>query len=208
MSDDRCRPRADPHPVRGRVQGAAGPLRRARCRPSGWSADADGAAAAADALGYPVVAKLCGDAHRPQDRAGPGAPRPRRRRRGARRGRRAAGRGHARRRRGRRAGGPDGAGQPRAHRRPGRRPAVRHDGRCSASAASSPRRVADVAIRLVPDRAGRRRGDDRRPAHPGAARPVPGRAGGRPRRAGRRAARPVRGGRGRRPSSCRPTSTR
>ena len=64
-----------------------------------WCATADEAAAAADAIGYPVVAKLCGDAiaHKTERglvRLGLG-----RRRRGARRGRRAAGRGHARGRR-------------------------------------------------------------------------------------------------------------
>ena len=52
--------------------------------------------------------------------------------------------------------------------------------------------LADVAFRLVPLDARRRRRDDRRPARRQALLGrVPGRAGGRPRRAGRRAARPL-----------------
>ena len=69
--------------------------------------------------------------------------------------------------------------------------------------------IADVVFRLVPIDRDRRRRDDRRPAHPGAARPVPGRAGGRPRRGWR----DVLVGLSRRapkrdPTSCRSTSTR
>ena len=40
-----------------------------------FAVDRGGAADAASSLGYPVVVKLNGDEHRPQDRARPGAPR-------------------------------------------------------------------------------------------------------------------------------------
>ena len=167
-----------------------------------------GAAAAAAEIGFPVVAKLAGDAHRPQDRAGPGAAGPRRRRARC------------------------------ARRRPScwpRRPPTTARCGCSSRRCSRASReliaglahdpqfgmtvmvgvggilaeaVADVSLRLVPIDARRRRGDDRRPGDPGPARPVPRRAGRRPRRARRRAARPVRPPRRPTRRSCRPTSTR
>ena len=51
-----------PHPVRGRVEAPARRARRAGRRRAVVAADADDAVAAAETLGYPVVAKLCGDA--------------------------------------------------------------------------------------------------------------------------------------------------
>ena len=81
------------------------------------AADPDEAAAAADAVGYPVVVKLNGDVDRPQDRARPRPARTRRRRRRPAGRRRAPRRGHARRRRRVAARRPDGRRQPRADRR-------------------------------------------------------------------------------------------
>ena len=170
-------------------------------------ADAAAAGAAADELGFPVVVKLNGDRHRPQDRAGAGAPQPRHPGRGRAGRRRPAGGGRPGRRRGRAAGGADGAGQPGAHRRAQPGPPVRHDR--DARRRRDPGR--GPGRRRVPPRAARAGG---RPGHgrpapdAGAPRCVPRRACRRPGAAGRRARRAVAAPPRPMPPSCRPTSTR
>ena len=112
-------------------------------------------------LGYPVVVKLCGAAIAHKTERGLVQAAPRRRRRGAGRGHRAARRGDARRRRRLAAGRADGRRQPGADRRRRARPAVRgqRDARRRRRARRGDRR------RGVPpgaDHRDRRRGDDRR----------------------------------------------
>ena len=156
------------------------------------------AAVAAAELGLPGRGQAVRRRHRPQDRAGPRAPRPGRRPTRSRRpaaellaaatpddGEVAPAR------------GADGAGQPGADRRPQPRPAVRHDR--DARRRRGPRR--GPRRRGVPARAdhpGRRRRDDRRPRRPRrCSAPFRGEPAVDRERARRRARRPVGGGRGR-----------
>ena len=143
-----------------------GALRRAVPGGAPWSPRPTPPSAAADALGYPVVVKLGGDAIAHKTERGLVRLGLRRRRRGPRRGRRRCWRRpRPRTARSRVLVAPDGAGHPRADRRAARRPAVRHD--------RDARRRRDPGRgrrrRQLPagaDRARRRRGDDRRPRAP------------------------------------------
>ena len=148
------------------------------------AADADGAVAAAEAIGFPVVVKLCGDAIAHKTERGLVRLGLARRGRGARRRRRSCSRRRA---------PEDGAvellvapmvrGHARADRRPRARPAVRSVRDARRSAACSPRRSATSRSASCPLATSTPTTLHRRPRDPEAARPVPRRARGRPRRA-------------------------
>ena len=89
------RVRSHAHPVRGRLQGPAGRLRPARRCPSGWWTTPRRRWPRPTSSRLPGGGQAVRRPHRPQDRAGPGAAGPGRRRRRAPGGHRAAGRGHA-----------------------------------------------------------------------------------------------------------------
>ena len=181
------------HAVRGRVEGSCWPGHGVPVRGrAGGGRPPPTAVAAADAIGYPVVAKLCGDgiAHKTERglvRLGLG----RRRRRCGPRPPTCSPRPRPTTARSSVLVAPDGARQPRADRRA--RPTIPQFGMTVMLGVGGilAEAVADVTIRLVPiERVDAEEMIDDL-AHPDAARRVPRRAGGRPRRAGRRAARPV-----------------
>ena len=138
--------------VRSRFQAAAARATACRCSTSASAPTPTRAVAAADALGFPVVVKLCGDAIAHKTERGLVRLGLRDADARARRGDRAARRGPARRRRGRAARRADGARHPRADRRARARPAVRpvRDARRRRRARRGDRR------RRVPPRAARR----------------------------------------------------